>query len=277
MWNPFKKRPSQPPQPQKPETPDYPTLFEELTEIVKGGATGDEVEVWMKRRGVDESGLVRWLAGYVGEVKRSRSDEGKVLEALQGLSEVARGDLGRMAREFATYLQGSETEVDSEASEEEEAGERSNLSEVQKFNELLSQMGTSQPVSTNFQELDRRGLEMRSLSYQEWFNLGNALLYLGRLKEALDSFDKALQIQPDDHEAWNNRGFALSNLGRLEEAIASYDKALQIQPDFHLAWFNRGIALGNLGKLEEAIASYDQALQIQPDNHQVWVNRGNSI
>jgi superkiller protein 3 len=32
-------------------------------------------------------------------------------------------------------------------------------------------------------------------------------------------------------EAWYNRGYALGNLGRLEEAIASYDKALEFKPD----------------------------------------------
>jgi tetratricopeptide (TPR) repeat protein len=29
---------------------------------------------------------------------------------------------------------------------------------------------------------------------------------------------------------------ALRNLGKLEEAIASYDKALEIKPDYHVAW-----------------------------------------
>ncbi|MEM9541233.1 MAG: CHAT domain-containing protein, partial [Cyanobacteria bacterium P01_E01_bin.42] len=66
---------------------------------------------------------------------------------------------------------------------------------------------------------------------------------------------------------------ALINLGSLEEAISSYNRALQFQPDYHLAWLGRGIALINLGSLEEAIASYDHALQIQPDYHLAWANR----
>ena len=54
---------------------------------------------------------------------------------------------------------------------------------------------------------------------------------------------------------------SLSNLGRNEEAIASYDRALQIKPDDHEALNNRGIALGKLGRYEEAINSYDKALE----------------
>jgi tetratricopeptide (TPR) repeat protein len=57
----------------------------------------------------------------------------------------------------------------------------------------------------------------------------------------------------------------LRNLGRLEEAIASYDKALEFKPDSYEAWYNRGYALGNLGRGEEAIASYEKALEIKPD------------
>ncbi|MBP0019598.1 MAG: tetratricopeptide repeat protein [Cyanobacteria bacterium SBLK] len=255
MWNPFKKRP---PQPQEPEKPNYRALFEEVTEKVKGGATREEIEAWMQSRGVDESGLVQWLAGYVGKVRR-KSQEGEVLAALQGLSEAGRGELGRMAREFAAYLQGSER------SEIEEVKEVSNLSEVHEFNELMSQMGTSQSVLPSFQE---------SLSYQEWFDRGIQLGNLGRFEEALTCFDQALQFQPDKYEAWLSQGFALFNLGRFEEALTCFDQALQFQPDYHEAWVNRGNALFNLGRLEEAIASYDRALQFQPDYHEAWVNRG---
>ncbi|MEG3842526.1 tetratricopeptide repeat protein [Microcoleus sp. herbarium14] len=43
------------------------------------------------------------------------------------------------------------------------------------------------------------------------------------------------------------------------KAIASYDKALELKPDDRKAWYNRGIPLGNLDRLEEAIASGDKA------------------
>ena len=60
----------------------------------------------------------------------------------------------------------------------------------------------------------------------------------------------------------------------MDEAIASYDKALQLKPDDHQAWYNRGIALGNLGRLDEAIASFDKALQLKPDE-EIYINNRN--
>ena len=107
-----------------------------------------------------------------------------------------------------------------------------------------------------------------------WFYRGNEQYKRGDFKEAIASYDKALEFKPDYHYAWNNRGLAQDDLGKLEEAIASYDKALEIKPDYHYAWNNRGIVLRKLGKLEEAIASYDKALAIKPDKHEAWYNRG---
>ncbi|MDJ0579531.1 CHAT domain-containing protein, partial [Crocosphaera sp.] len=119
-----------------------------------------------------------------------------------------------------------------------------------------------------------KALQLKPDDHLAWYNRGNALGNLGRFDEAIASFDKALQLKPDDHLAWYNRGCALGNLGRFDEAIASYDKALQLKPDDHLAWGNRGIALRQLGRLDEAITSYDKALQLKPDDHEVWNNRG---
>src|SRR5262249_20516254 len=55
---------------------------------------------------------------------------------------------------------------------------------------------------------------------------------LGRLKDALASYDQALAMRPDDAAALSNRGLALHELKRFDEALASYDRALALRPDF---------------------------------------------
>ncbi|QLE42510.1 tetratricopeptide repeat protein [Nostoc sp. C052] len=118
-----------------------------------------------------------------------------------------------------------------------------------------------------------KAVEIKPDEYYAWNGRGSALEYLERYEDAILSYDKALSIKPDYHEAWNNRGNALLNLGRNKDAILSYDKALSIKPDYHEAWNIRGYALYNLGRFEEAIASYDQALKFQPDLHEAWYNK----
>ncbi|AKV66074.1 TPR domain protein component of TonB system [Microcystis panniformis FACHB-1757] len=111
-----------------------------------------------------------------------------------------------------------------------------------------------------------RALEIKPDDHQAWYNRGIALKNLGRFEQAIASFDRALEIKPDDHEAWYNRGVALGNLGRFEQAIASYDRALEFKPDYPDAWNNRGIALHNLGRFEQAIASWDRAIKINSND-----------
>ena len=49
--------------------------------------------------------------------------------------------------------------------------------------------------------------------------------------EAIQNFDKALQIDPNATGALNNKGDVLYELGRHDEAIQNYDKVLQIDPN----------------------------------------------
>jgi tetratricopeptide (TPR) repeat protein len=79
-------------------------------------------------------------------------------------------------------------------------------------------------------------------------------------QNAIDSFDKAIRLNPNYALAWYNKGVALNNLGKGKEAIKCYDKAIQINRNYALAWYNKGVALNNLGKGKEAIKCYDKGI-----------------
>ena len=138
-----------------------------------------------------------------------------------------------------------------------------------------------------------------------WYNQGVLLAELGRNREAISAFERALQVRPHA-AAWNNRGTALLAEGRAEEAETSFSQALTLQPDYTAslynratarlqlqhhadavndfdsylkhapdsfqAWNNRGIALQAVGRLDEALASYNHATRIRPDYAPAWKN-----
>ena len=107
--------------------------------------------------------------------------------------------------------------------------------------------------------------------------LGNGLRDLGRLDEALTSFEAAIELAPDHARGWYNRGNALLELGRPEEAAASYGKAIALSPEHAEAYSGRGNALCALKRYEDAIASFDQAIALRPGFAEACYNRGNAL
>jgi tetratricopeptide (TPR) repeat protein len=96
-------------------------------------------------------------------------------------------------------------------------------------------------------------------------NLGGYLYKRGRIKEAMEHYQKAIQIDPNYAEAQNNLGAALAAEGRFDEAIENYHKAIQIRPNFAYALNNLGMALAARGQFDEAIVNYRKAIQISPN------------
>lgn len=47
--------------------------------------------------------------------------------------------------------------------------------------------------------------------------------------------------------AYNNKGYSLSNLGKYTEAIECYDKAIEIDSKYKIAYYNKIFALRNSG------------------------------
>ena len=95
-------------------------------------------------------------------------------------------------------------------------------------------------------------------------NLGLALRALGRNDEALESYEKAVDIDPANALALNDRGNLLADLGRPEDAVRSYLGAIEADPASALAHHNLGVALKGLGRPREAVDSHRKALDIQP-------------
>jgi tetratricopeptide (TPR) repeat protein len=96
-------------------------------------------------------------------------------------------------------------------------------------------------------------------------DMGVTLTAQGRLDEAIEHFQKALKIHPNNPECHNNFGVALRRKGRVDEAIVHFQKALEIRPDYPECHNNLGVALRRKGQVDEAIVHFQKALEIRPD------------
>jgi protein O-mannosyl-transferase len=108
-------------------------------------------------------------------------------------------------------------------------------------------------------------------------NLGDYLYNKGHIKEAIEHYQKAIQIDPNYAEAQNNLGAALAAEGRFDEAIENYHKAIQISPNFAYALNNLGMALAARGQFDDAIENYRKAIQISPNFADALDNLGAAL
>lgn len=80
-------------------------------------------------------------------------------------------------------------------------------------------------------------------------------------KEAAEIFDRLVAINAEIPEAWNNRGVALFRLGRIDEAIVSYNRSLALDPNNLDALRNKGLLFLATGSFKEAMECYDFVLR----------------
>jgi tetratricopeptide (TPR) repeat protein len=109
--------------------------------------------------------------------------------------------------------------------------------------------------------------------------------------DAIQYYDKALDIDPNYKEALNGKGNALDGLGNYAQdiqyydkairyhdmAIQYYDKALSIDPNDKYALYGKGNALSSLGKYTQAIQTFDEALAIDPNDSHALNGKQNAI
>jgi protein O-mannosyl-transferase len=112
-----------------------------------------------------------------------------------------------------------------------------------------------------------------------WFayiSRGLAYADLGNYSQAIEDYDKAIEIKPGFNNAYNCRGIAYKVLGNYKQAIEDYDRAIEIKPDFDDAYNNRGNAYNGLDNYRQAIDDLNRAIEINPGFAEAYNNRGSA-
>ena len=110
-----------------------------------------------------------------------------------------------------------------------------------------------------------------------WRELGISLRQQGRLAEAVDAFERALERAPGDAQALSEMAHALRWQGKADEARRAAARAVEIAPGLAGAWFNLGAALHEQGDTARGIEAYRKALELQPDFAEAWSNLGEAL
>lgn len=94
--------------------------------------------------------------------------------------------------------------------------------------------------------------------------LGTQFSSRGDFVNALDVFQMALAIKPDDPFIYVNQGNAYGNRGDLDNAIASFQNAITLDSTNVMALANLGTAYAQQRNVERALAAYNKAIHFRP-------------
>jgi len=88
----------------------------------------------------------------------------------------------------------------------------------------------------------------------------------GHHLQALDDFNKAIHIKPQDFTLYNNRGYALLRATRYTEAVQDFTLAIYLKPDYLVSYRNRAEAFYDLGRYKEALDDMNVVNRIEPQS-----------
>lgn len=112
---------------------------------------------------------------------------------------------------------------------------------------------------------------------ETFHNLGYAHLANGERNNALDYFNKCLELDKDNLEAHLNIGITYFDGFRNEMALYHINKAIKIDPKCHQALSVKGEILRYLGELDEAITCFSECIKYDYKNNQALFGVGLSL
>jgi len=112
-------------------------------------------------------------------------------------------------------------------------------------------------------------------NYEIFLLMGTVLSIRGEHKLALDNFDKALSLEPEDkHEVASQIALALQNRERFIDAIKYFKLALVLNPKRHISLYELAYCNEKLGRYGKAEAFYRLYLDKEPYSESGWYSLG---
>ena len=107
-----------------------------------------------------------------------------------------------------------------------------------------------------------------------WFNQGMNLSGQSKYIEAIQAFDKAIELNPQYNDALRIKGSILNCLGKYDESLKVWDKVIEIDPQDAVAWASKGFSLYGQGEYEGAATAFGNAIKLDPRFAEAWAGKG---
>jgi tetratricopeptide (TPR) repeat protein len=124
-------------------------------------------------------------------------------------------------------------------------------------------------------ELWNHALKVTKNNFLAHSNYASALYEEGYIEEALNHYNKAINLKPDNEDGsiYNSRGAIYSLKNQYQLAMNDYNKAIDLNAACYGAYNNRGIVHVHLGQYKLAIDDFNKATYLKPDFAEPYSNR----
>jgi Tfp pilus assembly protein PilF len=104
-------------------------------------------------------------------------------------------------------------------------------------------------------------------------NMGRYFRVNNQYDKAIESYSKAIEIDPKGFRAYGNRGKAYFDTGKPDEALSDLNICLGLKPDNAENLANRGAVLASKSRYKEALNDLDKAIRFDAYNDNALSNR----
>jgi tetratricopeptide (TPR) repeat protein len=123
----------------------------------------------------------------------------------------------------------------------------------------------------------RHNVDKNPADFEAHYNLAAMLQVRGESAEAMQQYEMALRIRPEDPAANNAFGGNIIASGHPEAAVPYLRTALRTRPDYFDAHYNLGIALAMQENFKEAVEQFRAAVRINPRDANAEANLGTAL
>ena len=120
---------------------------------------------------------------------------------------------------------------------------------------------------------------------EDYFDKGVAKYEQGDYRGAIQDYNKAIELDPNDHMTYGVRVLAKSKLGDYRGAIEDYNKAIELLGKTNLTdpldklllgeyYYNRGVTKSDLGDYRVALQDFNKAIELNPKLAEAYGARG---
>ena len=115
-------------------------------------------------------------------------------------------------------------------------------------------------------EMFEQALRIDPDNIETLMKIGYARFHLDEHNEALKTYDRILEIDVTNPEAWNLKGLVHYEQKNYSKALDSAQKAIESDPTYGMAWYNQACFLSLLNQVPEALEALKHSIEIDVKN-----------